>query len=433
MKQHMRTILEMKSFLLLWLTQSLSSLGSAMTNYALVIWAYQQQGSALHSALLMVCSYAPYVLLSVFAGALSDRWDKRKTMLACDACAAACSLVVLLLLSANMLKLWHLYALNAVNGLMNTVQQPASEVAVTALLPKKHYQRVGGLRYLSNSCNTILTPVIATALMGLFGIRLVILADLSTFLLAFMALLIFIRLPKLGTENKTESFGQSVRKGFGYLKKNRGIFDLILFLAGINLVASMFNAAFAPMMLSRANAGEKALGFMNAFTGVVMLTGSIAASLVKEPKSRVRVIYVSLFLSMSTENFFLAFGKSLPVWCIGAFLGWIAIPLMNANLDAVMRLNIPIDIQGRVFAARNSFQFFTIPLGYFFGGFAVDRIFEPLMRRQSPESLPAILFGFGKGSGAACFFAVLGILGVLICLLFRNDQHIWTLERQDGE
>lgn len=422
------TLTEMRSFLVLWFTQSLSSLGSAMTSYALVIWAYQQQGSALHSALLMVCSYAPYVLLSIFAGALSDRWDKRKTMLVCDACAAVCSVAILFLLSVNALRLWHLYALNAINGLMNTVQQPASEVAVTALLPKKHYQRVGGLRYLSNACNTILTPVAATALMGLLGVRLVIWVDLSTFLIAFVVLLAFIRLPKTESEKKTESFGQSVKSGLWYLKQNRGIFDLILFLAGINLVASMFNAAFAPMMLSRANAGEKALGFINAFTGVVMLLGSIIASAAQTPKSRVRVICASLFLSMSTENFFLAFGRSLPVWCIGAFLGWIAIPLMNANLDAVMRLNIPVEIQGRVFAARNSFQFFTIPLGYFLGGFAVDRVFEPLMSLQREGSLLVRAFGAGKGSGAACFYAVLGVLGVAVCMLFRNDRHIRALE-----
>ena len=58
---------EMRTFLILWLTQSLSGLGSAMTSYALVVWSYTQKGSALMTALLMVSSYAPYVLLSIFA------------------------------------------------------------------------------------------------------------------------------------------------------------------------------------------------------------------------------------------------------------------------------------------------------------------------------------------------------------------------------
>lgn len=71
-------ISKMRGYLLLWFTQMISGLGSAMTGYALVIWSYTQQGSALATALLMVCSYAPYVICSIFAGALSDRWDKKK-------------------------------------------------------------------------------------------------------------------------------------------------------------------------------------------------------------------------------------------------------------------------------------------------------------------------------------------------------------------
>ena len=67
---------------LLWGTQTFSALGSAITSYALVIWSYAQTGQALSTALLMVCSYAPYVLMSIFAGALSDWWDKRRTMIA---------------------------------------------------------------------------------------------------------------------------------------------------------------------------------------------------------------------------------------------------------------------------------------------------------------------------------------------------------------
>lgn len=99
------------------------------------------------------------------------------------------------------------------------------------------------------------------------------------------------------------------------------------------------------------------------------------------------------------------------------------------SLDAVNRLNIPVEIQGRVYAARNSFQFFTIPVGYFLGGLLVDRVFEPLMALQRDGSLLISCFGAGKGSGAACFFAVLWLLGIGVCLWFRADREIWKLEQ----
>ena len=427
MKKYIKDLREMRSYLLLWFTQMISGLGSAMTSYALVIWSYTQEGSALRTALLMVCSYAPYVICSIFAGAISDRWDKKKTMLGCDALAALCTLAVLVLLKTEQLRIWHLYVVNAISGLMNTVQQPASEVATTALLPQKFYQKVGGLRYLSSSLNSILTPIVATAALGLWGMDVVIAIDLVSFLIAFVVLLLFVPIPKIASEGRAESLIQSAAEGIRWLRKNPGIFHLMLFLAAINLVASMYNAAFPAMMLSKAS--EQAMGMVNAVIGATTLAGSILASFLKTPKSRVKAIWRCLMLSMCTENFFLAFGNSLYLWCFGAALGWIAIPWMNANLDAINRLNIPVEIQGRVFAARNSFQFFTIPLGYFLGGVLVDQVFEPIMALQGADSILVHLFGSGKGSGAAFLFAVLWLMGIGVCLLFRDDQHIWKLEK----
>ena len=53
----MKSFYELRFFLILWLTQAFSSLGSAMTNFALVLWLYQDSGSALKTAMLTVCSY----------------------------------------------------------------------------------------------------------------------------------------------------------------------------------------------------------------------------------------------------------------------------------------------------------------------------------------------------------------------------------------
>lgn len=429
------TLSEMRAFLLLWLTQAFSGLGSAMTGYCLVIWSYSQKGSALMTSLLMVCSYAPYVLFSIFAGALSDRWDKKKTMLICDTIAAATTVAMVVLLQNDMLQIWHLYLINVVNGLMNTVQQPASEVAVTRLLPRKYYQRVGGLRYLSNSVNSILTPIIATAVLGLAGMGAVVVFDLFSFVTAFLVLLFAIKIPEgeaaqaVEAVHSSDSLLKSAGEGISYLKKERGIFDLILFLAAINLVASIYDAAFPAMLLSREGGSERVLGMVNAVIGISTLAGSLIASWVKAPKSRVRVICNCLLFSMSFENFMLAFGRTPLVWCIGGFLGWIPIPLMNANLDAIMRLRIPDSMQGRVYSVRNSLQFFTIPVGYFMGGLLVDAVFEPFMAIQKEGSLLVRLFGEGKGSGAAFLFFVIAFAGIGVCLYFRHDRHIWELEK----
>ncbi len=422
----MKTLKELKYFIILWLTQSFSALGSAMTNFALVIMLYKQTGSALVTALLTVCSYSPYVIASIFAGVISDKWNKKAVMLICDSFAAFCTVITLVLLKTGNLCTWHLYILNALNGLMNSVQSPASDVATTLLTPEKHYQKTSGMRYFSNSLVSILTPVFATALFSFAGIETVIAFDLTTFAIAFLVLLIFIKIPKIETsaEEKT-SLLQSAKSGITYLKSNKGILWLILFLSAINLIASIYEAALPAMVLSKAD--ETALGLVNSCVGIATLLGSIVATFFPKPKSRIKIICNCLLISMSTENFFLAFTNHTALWCVGATLGWIVIPLMSANYDVIFRTNVPKEMQGRVYSVRNSLQFFTIPVGYFFGGFLVDKVFEPFMKTTDSFVLTKI-FGSQKGSGASLLFFVIGIAGVLVCLLFSKAKAFKELE-----
>lgn len=422
----MKTLKELRYFIILWLTQSFSSLGSAMTNFALVIWLYQDSGSALTTALLTVCSYAPYVVMSIFAGVISDKWNKKAVMLICDTFAAACTIAVFILLKTNTLEIWHLYILNGLNGLMNSVQAPASDTAATIIIPEKHYQKTSGMRSFSNSMISILTPVFASGIMAFAGIGAVIIFDLITFVTAFLTLMFFIRIPDIPHihENR-ESFFQSAKNGLLYLKSSRGLLCLILFLSAINLIASMYEAALPAMILSKRN--ETALGLVNGCTGASSLLGSLATTFFPEPKSRIRVICGCLMFSMSTENFLLAFGSHTYVWCMGAVLGWLAIPLMNANYDVIFRKSVPKEIQGRIYSVRNTLQFFTIPLGYFLGGLLTDKVFEPFMKSTESDMLTS-LFGSGKGAGAALLFFVIGIAGVIVCLIFSRIKVLYELD-----
>ena len=422
------SIQELKPFLILWSTQSLSQLGSSMTGFSLSLWLYQKTGSALQTALLSICSYAPYVVMSIFAGAFSDRWDKKKIMLACDAFAACCTITVLFLLKADQLQPMHMYLLNAVSGLMNTVQQPASDVAMTIITPKKYYQKTSGMRSFSNSLITILNPMLSTAIFSFAGMDAVIYIDLLTFAVAFLALLFGVKIISTEKENSSDktAFLETVISGLDYLRKNKLILTLILFLAGINFVASAFDAALPALILPRENGGEAILGMVSSCAGIATLTGSLLAVFLPAPKNRIRVIYLTMLFSLGTENFLLAFSDSPALWCLGQLIGWLLVPLMNANLDVVLRRSILVDMQGRVYSCRNTLQFFTIPIGLFVGGTMIDQVCEPLMAMAPSDSILIRLFGAGKGSGAALMMFLLGIAGVVICLIFGRILRKYT-------
>ena len=258
----------MRDFAILWSTQTFSALGSAMTSFALVLWAYRQSGSAVTTALLSVCSYAPYVAMSIFAGALCDRWDKKRTMLLCDLFAALTTFCVLLLARAGRLHIAHLYILNALNGLMNTLQKPAADVTVSLLVPRERYQRAAGMQALGNALTTVLAPVLASMLYAFAGLEMVIFFDLGTCFVAVVALACFVRIPARRAQGSAETPLQAARAGLRFLRREKGVLHLILFLSAINLIASMYNAALPAMAISRPGGGEAALGWVNACTGV---------------------------------------------------------------------------------------------------------------------------------------------------------------------
>ncbi len=377
----------LKGFYVLWATQGLSQLGSTMTNFALTLWLYQKTGSALHTALLSVYSYAPYVLVSMFAGALSDKWDKKKTMLVCDTLAACCTLTVFGLFHTGWLSPWHLYLLNAVNGLMNTIQSPASDVAVTLLAPKEQYQKVGGLQSLSHSLITILHPLLATSLYAAGGMNVVIAVDLATFAVAFLSLLCFVQLPVLAPaaseSDRQESLWQSVKEGLRCLQEQWQVLLLILFLAGVNLVASAFDAVLPAFVLPREQGGEAVLGMVTSTAGAAMLVGSILASLLPAPKNRVRVIWLTMLLSLTIDNAMMSLTRVPALWCVAQVFGYLPVPLMNTNLDVIVRSSIPAEMQGRVYSCRNTLQFFTIPVGFLLGvlGAVICLVFGRLLEK----------------------------------------------------
>ena len=410
---------KLRDFYILWSTQSLSQLGSTITAFALTLWLYDTTGSSLSTAALRICTYTPYILMSIFAGAITDKIDKKKAMLFCDLMAALTTVAVFVLYKADTLSIWHLYLINAFSGLMNTIQQPASEVAYTMVIPKEQYQKTSGLQSLSRSLITIGHPLIAPIVYGFGGLDAVIVIDLFTFAVAFIALFVFIKIPNVPDSSENEgSVLVLAREGLAYLKENPMILYVILFMSGVNFISSAFDAALPAYIIPNPRGGNFIYGVVTSCSGVAMIFGSLIVTILPKPKNRVKIIYLSMLFSLATENYILAFSRLPVIWCIGQILGWIFVPVMAANQNVIMRSSIPARLQGRVYACRNTLQFFTIPLGLGFGGFMVDHVCEPLMKNAA---LPMqFLFGSGKGSGAALLLFILGIAGTVMCLIFGH-------------
>ncbi|MGD2207122.1 MAG: MFS transporter, partial [Anaerolineae bacterium] len=120
-----------RTFVVVWLGQVVSLLGSTMTWFALSIWAYDITGQATALALMSLVSFGPTVLLSPIAGALVDRWNRKWVMILSDLSAGLATLVVLLVHVTGNLQIGHIYLVGLLAAAFQAFQYPAYSAAIT--------------------------------------------------------------------------------------------------------------------------------------------------------------------------------------------------------------------------------------------------------------------------------------------------------------
>lgn len=418
-----------KKYIILWLSQSVSGLGSSMTGFALVLWAYGQSSSAMSVSMMSFCNYVPYVILSLFVGSFIDRHNKKTIMLVADSIAAACSLAVLASLHMGKLAVWNIYVINAVVGITNAFQQPASAVAVGRLVPEEKISRVSGMSSFSGNLIVVFSPMLASFLFAAGGLPVILLVDLASFIFAFCVLLFFVSIPEGKQEKRDDSPFAGIAEGFAFLKKEKGILYIMLTMALINFFSRLtYENILSPMILARSSGDSVALGLVNACMGAGGIAGGIIVSAKKESRHKAAAIYVSAALSFLFGDLLMAVGKNVFWWSAAAVCASLPIPFIMANQNTILYQKIPAAMQGRVFAVRNAIQYSTIPVGIILGGCLADYVFEPFM--SSGNRLAGMLgtiVGDSAGSGMAAMFLCTGICGFTVSMVSCFNREIKKL------
>lgn len=429
-----------QTFILFWLTQSISQLGSAMTAFALTIWAYTQTNSAMAVSLMAFCTYIPYVLVSVLSGSLIDRHKKKSIMAVSDSVAAVCTVVVMILYMTNNLQLWQIYVINSVLGLMNAFQSPAQSVAVGILVPEEKMAKASGMDSFSTNLVTVISPMTASAIYGILGMGAVLLIDLASFVIAFMTLILKIQIPEHGRneQKRTKEKGKKrlftgYREGMQFCKQNQGLWHIIITMAVINFFSRLtYENILSPMLLARSGNNTMTLSLVTSILGLGGVLGAILITLTKKQRNPVKMMYFSAAISFLLGDLLMGVGQNTAIWCIAALAASIPIPYIVAGQRVIMYRLIPKEIQGRIFSVRNAIQFSTIPFGIVLGGFLADYVFEPWMKSGSKVTiLLGQLVGTGNGSGMAVMFLCTGILGSVSSILAYRKKEVQQLAKED--
>ncbi|MBN1120612.1 MAG: MFS transporter [Anaerolineae bacterium] len=406
-----------RAYLVMWLGQMASMVGTTMTHFALLVWMWEDSGKATTVTLFMFSGWILFLIVTPFAGVITDRFDRRLILIVSDLASVLVTVVYIVLYSTGRLEIWHVYVGEILIGGFNAFQASAGMAVISLLVPKTHYGRASGMRSFSQHGSAVVAPAITAALLPLISLRGIMIIDVITFLIAVggLALIAIPSTPRTD-DGESHSFTDEIRFGFGYLLQRRGLLWLTLLWMAINgLAALTYFSILSPMVLARSGGSETALAAVQSAMGIGGVVGAVLMSVWGGPKRKIHLVLGGLAVSFLLGDITLGLGRSAVMWAAGGFMAALFIPILVSGSDAIWQSKIPPDVQGRVFSARSWLGQFAVPVGYLISGPLADRVFEPALvsgGRLAP--LFGGLVGIGPGAGMGLMFICTGVIGSLL-------------------
>ena len=398
-------------FLLLWVGELIFAVGGGLTSFGLGVYVFQQTGSAASMALVTLLAFLPTLLLSVPAGVLADRYDRRLLMMLGDGCSALGILYILLCMTQGQAALWQICIGVFVSSTFSALLEPSYRATVTDLLTKEEYSKASGLVSLAGSARYLISPVLAGALLAVSDIKLLLIIDICTFFpTVFAAAFVRKGIARKVMEHQ-DSVMDSLRQGWQAVTGNRGILILITVSAALTCFMGTFQILAQPLILDFANSTTLGIG------ETVCASGMLVSSLFLGAKG-IREVYVKkLCLSLLAAGIgMVGFGLRENIYfiCLFGFLFFATLPFANNCLDYLVRVNISDDLQGRAWGLIG----FLSQIGYVVAYGAAGAMADGIAAR----------FQISVGRGAAWGIMVAGVLLGLTALLLYSFRSVRTLE-----
>lgn len=358
----------LRSFAPIWLGQAFSLLGSSLVQFALVWHLTVQTGSTAVLATATFVALLPQVLLGPFAGALVDRWDRRRVMMIADGAVALTTLFLVWLFSADLIQVWHIYAAMFLRSLGGSFHWPAMQASTTLMVPKEHYSRLAGANQALHGLINIAAPPLGALLLSLMPIHSVLTIDIATAAIAIFPLF-FIAIPRPVRSDADEMVTparvwQDVRTGLRYVMGWPGMMGVLLMATVINFLLSPA-FSFLPLLVTRHfNGGAVELGWLESGFGVGVITGGLLLSIWGGFRRKITTTMSGL-IGMGAGILLVGFSSPAGYWLAFAGLAITGLmnPLVNGPLFALLQTKVEPEMQGRVMSLVSSLAGAMSPLG----------------------------------------------------------------------
>ncbi|WP_066426967.1 MFS transporter [Anabaena sp. 4-3] len=419
----------MRSFLVVWLGQLVSTIGSNMTSFAIEIWAWEITGKATTLTLVGFFSLLPSIIITPISGVIVDRFNRKFLMMVGDTVAVFCTIIILLLHLTNNLQIWHFYLTGAIVGTFNQFQSLAFESSVSLMIPQQHYTRASSLGFLSGYGSQIIAPALAGYLYTVIGFSGIWLIDICSFATAISSLFL-VSIPQTPPKNNENivNIWQDLGVGWRYIITHKSLLALLLVNLLFWLPHDIGNSLYTPMILSKTNNNTLVLGSLASAAGFGGVAGAIIVSIWGGFKRKINGVLLGM-IGAGISKIVFGLGRTAWVWIPAQFCSSLNFPLNGSSDTAIWLAKVPSNVQGRVFAARSLLLQIASAVGYLIAGPLADRLFTPAL--QSGGVLGRMfggLLGTGTGAGIALLYVIcavcmllVGLLGFFVPVLWEQD------------
>lgn len=302
--------------------------------------------------------FAPVVLLAPFAGALTDRFPKRRILFGTQSALAVTAALLAVLVLTDVVTLWQVYALALLQGVATALDNPSRQAFVSEMVESDLLSNAVGLNATSFNAARLIGPGIAGLCIGLLGTGQTLVFNTFSFIAVLIALKAM-RPTDLMPAPQVRGKGK-VREGLAYVRHRPDIMLIMFMVFMLGTFGMNFQITIALMATAVFHQGAAEYGLL----GSIMAIGSLAGALMSARRQRPRLRVV--MWSMAGFTVFSALAAIAPSYLLfAAFLiptGLCAITMLN-TANATVQLSVTPVMRGRVMALYMAIFMGGTPVG----------------------------------------------------------------------
>lgn len=418
----------MTTFVLVWAGRLVTALGSSICGFALGLWIYQQSGSVTQFATGLLLAFAPGMLAAPVAGVLVDRHRRRTVLLCADAAAMLGAVALAVSQTTGHLAVWQVYAVIVLESCCAAFQWPALAAAVTGMVRPEQRGRASAMTQTALAAAQLLGPMLAAVLLEMGGLRAVLVADVVSFGLGVLTLLLA-RFPEPtgrpksdGSRRERPGWRAELTEGRRELTKQPALKRLLRLVTVLNAGEAVATALLLPLVLAATPEAEQtaAVAMVSTAGGLGLAISSIALSVRGTPSRPLPWVTVATVLSGVAVLQAGFFPRPVPL-AAAAFVFFLGLPVVSSCAQVLWQSAVAAQAQGRVFALRRMFTQGGTVLGYLVAGPLASHVFGPLVNPGGPlADTVGRLLGQTRDRGSALLLCCTGLLVAVTALTGRH-------------